>query len=172
MRHHPPPLLPLPRRRRRRQYPAPFSLFFFSPSIFFSNLLFFFSFLRVFHHAWTGSSCLPFNFASYHYLRKSHVPNRQITLYSFLLEHLFVCVMSIYTATCSYADICLPHAHTRYSIIMFLIMTLHVRTQTDLTLMPSLLPFLLFNPPAPFISFPSLSDTLGLENGFNKIAHV
>ena len=83
---------------------------------------------------------------------QSLAPNRQITLYTFLLRTP-VCLYHA-LSTPRHADTCLPHAYsTRYSIIMSVLLPHHdtSRTYSDGPLKSSsLLPFLLFNPPASF----------------------
>jgi len=91
IRHHPPPLpATFPAAAAASTKPFPFfflSLEFFFPT-FFSSFRFYVSFIM---HGQVLLACLLFCFISLP--AQSLAPNRQITLYSFLLEPLFVCIM-------------------------------------------------------------------------------
>jgi hypothetical protein len=135
MRHHPPPPPATSPPRRHRQYQTSF---FPPPPFFFLSLEFFFltfysSFRIYVSFIMHGQVrlCLPFYFASYHYLRSPLLPIDKLLYILFSSNPCLFVSCFIYTATCGYADTCLPHAYsTRYSIIMSVLLPHHDTSRT------------------------------------------
>jgi hypothetical protein len=125
---------------------APCSIPAVAPLFFFSELLFFFSFLRI-PLTVHGLSCLLFSYASYHSRRRRNrvPPNRQITLFYFPSNCcLFHHVLSTSRHVAMQIFWPIQRTRPRYSINMFVLLPHHDTSRTYARTTFDVFPFILF----------------------------